>query len=899
MAKYDPVSTYRLQFNKDFTLNDAQKIIPYLYKSGIKTIYASPVFKAVAGSAHGYDVTDPQQINPEIGTNEDFENLVNLVHEKGMGWLQDIVPNHMAYSTENPWMYDVLEKGKNSRFYRYFDIRQDHPDENLKYRIMLPFFGKPLKQMLRDKELQVVFNKGGFKLKYFENEYPMSLRSLEPLLRPIGKKQIPRNIINYLEEKWFSENPSGTQKMLYNDYQNVPAVKNYIDRRLVEVNEDNDQLKMLVDLQHYYPSFWRDTETKINYRRFFTINGLICVNVQKQYVFAASHELIKKWSEQQLVDGLRIDHIDGLYNPAEYLGRLRELVGNDMYISVEKILEKGESLPLKWPIDGSTGYDFLSLVNNLLTNPERGPEFYSYYIDWIDNIDDFTDVFYRKSRFILYKRLKGELENLTRECMNLPSIKSQNFSEEEIETAIAEFLILCPVYKIYGSPSNFLKSELQDVKDIINAAMKRNKENGAALKALLGLFMLKKEEEKEEPEPIDTFFRHCMQFTGPLMAKGIEDTAFYSYNPFICHNEVGDSPAYFGITPETFHMSMHERHEKFPLTMNAISTHDTKRGEDARARLNVLSDLPDDWITVSREWRQINRQYKKFKDGKEIPSANDEYFIYQVLCAHVPMNGQPDDLFIERFRNYLVKALREAKENTSWSNPDKDYEQATARFVEKILSPKSEFTGNFISFLEKIIPHGIVNSITQVILKNTAPGIPDTFQGTENWNLSFVDPDNRRPVDYEALSAQLDELTEAWQTDAAILAKNLWENPVDPKIKHWAHWLTLQERRQFEVLFQEGSYIPLKTAGKYKKNVMAFYRNYFHDYMIVAVPINTATLPDGFNWEDTQIKLPGFQPTAMENRLTKNAITVGENLNVSDIFNVVPFAVLRSLPEEK
>ncbi len=890
----NPISTYRFQFNKAFTLKDAEKLIPYLQKSGVKTIYASPVFEAVEGSAHGYDVINPLKINPEIGTEKDFESLVEKLHEKGMGWVQDIVPNHMAFSPDNPWIYDILEKGKNSEWYDFFDILNDHPDENLNQKLMLPFFGKPLRKLIEDKELKISFDEDGFKLNYFDNQYPLSVPAYPKLMEAEKSVHIPVSVAAFLNAGRNIKNFDELRKKLFVEYSDSVQTKSYIDECLHTANNDSERLQEIIDTLYYYPSFWKDTETKINYRRFFTINGLICLNIQNEQVFETTHKLIANWIRKGWIDGLRIDHIDGLFNPGEYLQKLRELAGEETYILVEKILEKDEQIPADWPVEGTTGYDFLGIVNNLLTNSEKGPFFYEYYNEWIDKTDDFDDVFYKKNRFILYNRLKGELDNLARECISLGSVLKLDIDGEKIKKAIGEFLVFCPVYKIYRSPSKFTGHEKNEVTEIIEKAAEKNPELEEPLNMLKNLFLLNHPESGYESPRIDRFFRHCMQFTGPLMAKGIEDTAFYSYNPFIGHNEVGDSPGYFGIRTDTFHHYMKERLEKYPLTMNAISTHDTKRGEDARARLNVLSDVPEAWMAATKEWYELNRALKQFDDGKEIPTPNDEYLIYQVLCAHLPMDVRIDESFKGRLEAYLVKAMREAKVNSSWSDPDEYYEKETIGFVRKILSSESKFPDSLKRFMEEIIPHGITNSIAQIILKNTVPGVPDTFQGTETWNLSFVDPDNRREVDFEKLSANLGWLIKNYEKDAAGLAESLWQQPLDGQLKQWMSWLTLNERIQYPELFQEGDYTPLKVSGKYKKHIIAFSRKFGDQHLIIVLPLNTASLPANSNWEDTQVEFSETDIPALENRLTRQTFDAGQTLNVQDLFEVVPFGVLRN-----
>jgi (1->4)-alpha-D-glucan 1-alpha-D-glucosylmutase len=893
MAKYNPVSTYRLQFNKDFTLRDAETILPYLYKTGIKTIYASPVFEATKGSMHGYDVTNPLKVNPEVGTEEELEALTRKVHEYGIGWTQDIVPNHMAFSVENPWIYDVLEKGRESEYYEFFDILENHPDEKLQNRLMLPFFGKPLEDLLGDADLSVVIREDGFKLKYFETEYPLSVPAYFRLLPPVHDEAVPEKVGLFLQNG--RHNFDEWKKQLFEGFGESDDLRNYLNRIISEVNHDSTKMKQVVDDLYYYPSFWRDTEKKINYRRFFTINSLICLNIQHEKVFAACHAMISRWIDRKMIDGIRVDHIDGLFNPSQYLDRLRILAGDDSVIYVEKILERDEYLPDNWPIEGSTGYDFLGMVNNLLTNSDKGPVFHSYYNDWINKSADFDNIFYNKSRFILYNRLSGELDNLTREWIALPHTQQVTLEEKQIREAIGEFLVCCPVYKIYHAPSVLSEHEKKMVETIGEEAIRQNPKNEKAIRMLIDLFLPSAPHAENDQDKADAFFRRCMQFTGPLMAKGIEDTAFYSYNPFIGHNEVGDSPGYFGISTETFHQLMAERQKKHRYTMNAISTHDTKRGEDARARLNTLTDNPVKWIEVSKEWRNMNRQYKEKQNGREIPSANDEYLIYQVLCAHLPMDGRIDNHFITRLQEYIVKALREAKVNSSWSNPDEEYENATVRFAGKILEKESEFYQNYLSFMMEVIPHGIINSITQLILKNSVPGVPDNYQGSETWNLSFVDPDNRRAVDYSSLAAGLSEVSEEYDINAAELAKRLFSNPVDGRLKIWMNWVTLRERNQRMDLFLKGSYIPLKVTGRFHKNVIAFYRNWMDHHLIVVLPLNTAALPDVVEWDETIVILPETIPYQMQDVFTKKMVKTNANLNMDEIFESLPFAMLKSI----
>ncbi|WP_159522745.1 malto-oligosyltrehalose synthase [Sunxiuqinia indica] len=894
MTTYNPRSTYRLQFNSDFTLTDAENIIRYLDKTGVKTVYASPVFQAVQGSMHGYDVTNPLKINAEIGGEDDFGRVIDKLHARKMGWIQDIVPNHMAYSPQNPWIADVLELGEESEYVEFFDIQLRHFKDQTKGKLMLPFFGQKLDALIERNELSAEYSEAGFQLKYYENTYPVSKNAYNVLLNPLKEERIPIDLHEWLIEKDNLPWDRAKQK-LFAVCKQEPEVIRHINHCLSIVNSNSQKMMEVMNQLFYWPTFWKETEKMINYRRFFTINSLICVNVQHEKVFDATHKMIADWIKKKLVDGIRVDHIDGLFNPSQYLGRLRKLAGEDTHITIEKILEKDENLPTDWPIEGTTGYDFLALVNNLLTNPEKGPVFYSYYNNWIKKTDEYRDVFHKKNRFILYNRFKGELINLTQEWRSISADLGIPLQEENAQRALGEFLVFCPVYKIYQSPSVFSNTEMEEVNSIIDAAITGGQSEKDELEKLRNLFLLKNIDKESERKQIDTFFRHCMQFTGPLMAKGIEDTAFYSYNPFIGHNEVGDSPGFLGIRTETFHQLMQERQTKEPLTLDATSTHDTKRGEDARARLNVLSDVPEKWIEATKDWRILNKKFKIFDDEREMPTANDEYFIYQVLCAHWPMGGLLDETFIDRLTEYLVKAMREAKVNSSWSDPDESYETETIQFVRNVLSEKSDFRERFQAFVVDIIPHGIVNSLTQLILKNTCPGVPDTYQGCERWNLSFVDPDNRQPVDYAHLESELDEMIRNSEVDKLNFANRLMQEPESGRIKQWITYLTLKERKDNEKLFQEGSYVPLEVEGKYKKHLIAFYRQFQEEYFLVILPLNTAALPTNCNWEDTWILMPELKLLDWQNLLSNEFLKNTNKLEASRVFGRIQLGLFRGI----
>ena len=886
MGIYNPISTYRIQFNKSFTFRDAEKIIPYLQLLGVKTIYASPVFEAVRGSNHGYDVTDPTMLNPEIGSAEDHRRLCEKLSAAGIGWIQDIVPNHMAFSPDNPWIFDVLQKGERSRFYSYFDIIPGEGGSGVRTKLMLPFFGKMLDEMLENGELKLSFQEKGVMLGYYDTFYPVSQETYDFLL---ASGQLTGTAGEKFEKILRSTSASVDERMLHlhDLYSRDQEFQREMDKWLAGISEEKNLLSELIDLQHYEPVHWQETEQRINFRRFFTINGLICLNIHKDFVFEHHHMLIREWLKEGLVQGVRVDHIDGLYDPDGYLKKLREMAGDNAYIVVEKILEEGEVIPVDWPVQGTTGYEFLGLVNNLLTNKDAASHFHRFLEEWTGRRWAFDEVALEKKKFFLEERFNGDLDNLVDRCLHIDFEPLKQVKKAELRGAIAGFLLHCPVYRIYGIPSRFSKEDRRLVEEILYHARDEQSASNEAMDALGQLFL----SGLKTVDGADDFFRRCMQFTGPLMAKGIEDTLFYLYNPFLAHNEVGDSPSYFGLQASRFHEEMVYRRLYWPLAMNATSTHDTKRGSDARARLNVLSDMPEKWMENTRRWQEQNLEFKTVKGEKAYPTKNDTYFIYQSLFAHVPMDANVDDEFRERFGEFIIKALREAKINTSWSEPDEDYERLTLAFVKKLLSGDVKFLGELIDFVNETKLFGTINSIVQLILRNTVPGVPDNFQGTEVWNFNFVDPDNRRPVDYGKLSYDLEEMIVFAGNDQSGLVKDLWSSLEDGRIKQWVNHVTLKLRSEYDALFSKGEYVPLAVQGLLSDHIIAFERCYEDQSLVVVLPLNLAGLPWLVDWKDTAVVI-NREAHQYKDIITGTIHRQSEKMFISDLFQLQQFSVL-------
>lgn len=789
---YNPVSTYRIQFHKGFNFKEFEAVIPYLSKLGIKTIYASPIFKAVPGSMHGYDVTDPLTINPEIGTLSELRRISKKLRKLGIGWLQDIVPNHMAFNPANSWLMDVLKKGKKSRYSGYFDILWED-------KLMVPFLGSSFDDALAEGEITIT---GAGKLNYMGQHYPLTKKTAGPIT-------------------------------------------------------DKVHVKAIAEAQHYRLCSWEETNYHINYRRFFTVNGLICLNMQDAKVFETYHGLIAKLITEGIFHGLRVDHIDGLHDPETYLNRLRELTSDDTYIITEKILEPGEQFP-NWPIQGNTGYDMLSLLNNLFTNKKSEKQLNAFYNSLHTGKAAVSQRIADKKRLILEKYMPGELENLY-QLFPMPEIG--------VKEAIAELMILFPVYRLYGNSYPLPESEAGQMRELL-AKVKAAKPELADAAEMIEYVLLK----KMSPQALK-FYQRLMQFTGPLMAKGVEDTLMYTYDRFIVHNEVGDSPGAFGLKIKTFHRLMARRLENWPLSMTATATHDTKRGEDVRARLNVLSDMTESWLEQVEHWRKAHAKLKK----NNYPDANDEYFIYQTIIGALPMPGQDEDDFGQRLNDYLVKALREGKVNSDWAKPNEAYENAAMAFAAAVTTHVGASP-----FFKQVADLGIINSLAQVLLKYTLPGVPDLYQGCESWDLSFVDPDNRRPVDHKKHSQFLGVQTNV---------DELWDSRYNGRIKQRLTRLFLQERAANPQLFTGGEYIPLETKGKYRKNILAFARNSGTSWLVTVVALHPAEVSG--DWQDTRILLPQQAPRNWHNLLTDEKGYAARSITVTAIFKNLPLALVK------
>lgn len=792
---------------------------------------------------------------------------------------------------------------------------------------MVPFLGSPLSEVLANNELSIAYQDNKLKLVYFDSAYPVHARSYARVLRAAensAEKRI-QPLLTQIDTLLACTTPDALATQFdafvaqLADLSSDSQFKALLESGLKTINTTPALLQQLVDEQDYRLCFHAETDQQINYRRFFTVNSLICLNIQDKAVFDAVHAFPKAMLDAGIFHGLRIDHIDGLSDPTQYLERLREMAGDDAYIVVEKILQNDEELPTYWPIQGATGYAYLSVVNNLFTRTNSEASFTRFYHKLLGEKTAIRQELYDKKTYILTEHMNGELDNLYRLFESLQLVDPATIREvspDKVKAAIGEFLILCPVYRYYDNQMPLGSNETEAVQDVFNK-IRKSRPNLIDAVTVLDEVLLQKPITADDDyrQRALRFYLRCMQFTGPLMAKGVEDTLMYTYNRFIGHDEVGDSPEYFGLTADAFHQKMADRQLTWPLGMSATSTHDTKRGEDVRSRLNVLTDLTDEWISTVQEWQQLNAPLKQKAPGSDLPDegapdANDEYFIYQTLVGAYPMPrqsaeviqapGQDEEEFPDRLTEYLQKALREAKRNSTYGEPNEPYEEATKTFALQLLDRDRPFWASFQRFHRRVSDFGIINSLAQVLLKCTCPGIPDVYQGCEGWDLSMVDPDNRRPVDFEKRQQWLTELS---SPETTVNWSELWENRYDARIKLWLVHALLTERNQDPELFRSGHYIPLEVTGRYRKHVLAFARRYQKTWYVVAVPLGAAQLCGSdcstmfdLDWLDTRIQLPPDAPLDWKNRLSGTSGKAAGGLAIADLFGELPLALLKLEP---
>ena len=926
-----PTATYRLQFNSSFGFQKAKSVIPYLYELGISDIYASPIFKATKGSTHGYDVVDPNELNPELGNRDDFARLMAEKQKHKMGWVQDIVPNHMAFNSENRMLMDVFENGRQSRFFDFFDIAWDHPNEELRDKVIVPVLGRLYKKALVSGKIQLELNAEGFHIKYYEFYLPLCLSSYSDILwyglkeskdiNPPSKSML-KNLVelcgrfDLLAEKPFSESRDNqvrkAKKTLWELYSSQKSLKTHIERILDLYNGKNSlpdkfaPLEALLSKQYFRLALWKKASERINYRRFFYLNEFIGLRVEKTEVFEFTHQLLFRLAKEGKFTGLRIDHIDGLYNPTGYLMHLRKKL-DDSYIVTEKILEAKENLPNRWTIQGTTGYEFVNHVNKLFFCKENEKAFSKIYKHFIGQDWNYDNLVYEKKKYIIQKFMAGDIRyvaHLFKKCVEAESIGSSGTSRN-IENALIEIIAAFPVYRTYINNDRLTETDRSYIRKAISLAVSKNPSLKQAINAIAECMLRERQKIQRYPNKnsILNFIMKFQQLTSPAMAKGFEDTVLYCYNRLVSLNEVGSHPDCFGISVEEFHKFNSERAKQWPHSLNATSTHDTKRGEDIRARINVLSEMPEQWSSKVNHWRQINERKKSRHNGGLAPDANDEYFLYQTLIGALPFHEAGYERFKKRIKTYFIKAVREAKVHTSWIGPNKEYEDACVQFIDNLLTfgHTDEFWQDFLKFQKKVAAYAVYNSLSQVLIKMTAPGVPDFYQGSELWDLNLVDPDNRRPVDFNLRVKLLGQIKNKEELNKSAFLVELLKRPEDGRVKLFLIHKLLSARKKHRQLFGNGNYIPLGTTGPKSEHIIAFARKSGKRTTIVVATrfftslISSAQLPIGKNvWKDTSIIIPDETPNFWLNIITGEKINSATELSVGHILNKFPVALLIS-----
>lgn len=856
-------STYRLQFNRHFTLNDAYQLIPYLKRLGIKTVYASPLLAAVPGSSHGYNTVDPARIDPERGTLADFYRFSDRLHDNGMLLMLDIVPNHMGVGKHNAWWMDVLANGKNSKYADFFDIQWTPSQRSLHHKVLLPVLGKPLSNIIEAGELKLVHNKdtGKFSIAYYDHEFPIA-RELQPWLRP----------------------------------HHLAALTLQKSDDAVTRQEKIRRWETLLSKQHYQLAYWKQGPTKINYRRFFDVNDLAALRIEDPKVFEATHEFILDLIRRDKIDALRIDHVDGLADPKQYLERLQQAIdaaGKPAFpVLVEKILAPHETLTKDWPVAGTSGYDWLNELNGLFVDPSKAEQLAAVYQQFTEDRvypihqqdKQYEMALQESKRLIIQQCFKGDLNQLATRIVKLAKFQGFDFSRQQINHALTQLLVYFPVYRIYATQPG-LSDEITQREHFDTAWywMKQHDFNtiSSDLMNWLGKLLTLQPEVANHPHS-QGIARRFQQLSATVMAKGMEDTFLYRFNRLGSHNEVGGEPSYFATPVYAFHLKNQSRQSNYPSAMLTTSTHDTKRSADIRARLNVLSEIPEVWGKVLAQWSVLNVSAKtQSSTGQLLPSKNDEYLFYQTLIGIWPGENLP-----QRLADYMIKAVREAKINSSWIQPDTVYENALRHFVKTTLDNPT-FMRAFHTFQANILPAGQINTLAQTALKLTAPGTPDTYQGEENWHFALVDPDNRRPVDFKQLATQLEDV-----------------KPDQHTAKLYATSTLLGLRAQYPVLFEKGHYIPLEVTGPNAHHLIAFARVLpgQSPYTITVVPRLTTGLlnPQGQwksgVWKDTMIQLPTDSTQVSFDHLWTQQSLKAKNrlLSVEAILKNAPFGVLIS-----
>lgn len=955
-----PRATYRLQFNRGFTFADATELVPYLAELGVSHCYASPYLKARPGSMHGYDIVDHGALNSEIGTREDYDRWIDALERHGMGHILDVVPNHMGVmGADNAWWLDVLENGPASLYGRFFDIDWESLNPGLQGKVLLPLLGEHYGVVLNRGELRLTFDpeRGEFSLFYYQHRLPIDpatypriiSRRQEHLAEVMGKDHPqlfelqalstafghlpPRLTADPAQQAERQRDKEVHKRRLATLYASNSDVAHHVAENLRELNgrpgdaPSFDTLHELIQAQSYRLAFWRVASDEINYRRFFDINDLAALRMEESAVFEATHRFVLDLVAAGKIQGLRIDHPDGLYDPGQYFRRIQEAVRGGVsepgsplavYLVIEKILADHERLLDDWMIHGATGYRFANLTNALFVNADAEAALTRIYGDFIGESEDFDTLVYRAKKLIVDTSLASGLNVLANRLARIAAASRNtcDFTLNNLRDALAEIVACFPVYRSYVSAAGLSSDDRRHIDWAVAVAKKRSPAADVSIfdfvhDVLTGdIAQYAADSYREAVLEVAMTFQ---QFSAPVMAKGVEDTAFYRYHRLVSLNDVGGEPRRFGISVTAYHAATRNRALRWPHNQLATSTHDSKRSEDVRARINVLSEMAEGWGQMVERWSRMNRGRKRESDGQPIPASNDEYLLYQTLVGTWPP-GDPAEVDLDAYRGriqaYMIKAVREAKEHTSWININAEYEDALVTFIAALLSPGETnlFLADFIAAVGPIIRFGMINSLAQTALKLTAPGVPDIYQGCELWQFTLVDPDNRSPVDFDLrrrFLQQLKPLSAATADERREMLKPLIENIADGRIKLYLLRQALRLRAAWPEVFRDGDYLPLSVSGDRDRHVCSFARRAGDRAVLVAVPRLTAvlvadaqTLPVGGGiWQDTAVHLPSaLARNRWRDVLSGDEYGPSQSITAGRLFHCLPVALLETVP---
>lgn len=911
-----PVATYRLQLRKDFPFDAARDIVGLAHQLGISDLYCSPILLSTPGSTHGYDVNDYRRIDPELGGRGALEKLHAELARRDMGLLLDFVPNHMGINGPgllNTWWRDVLENGERSRHARFFDIDWESEGPGGASQVLVPILEDHYGRVLEAGKLTLVRDGGTFAIAYSDMRFPVSPRTYAKILdqtdSPVAQKLAQEfGALRSVGEKERERRLAELKQQLGSLLDSDAGVSGQVERRVAELNGKADTpgsfdaLDAIIAMQHYRLAYWKAGAQGTNYRRFFAIDSLIGLRMEESEVFRECHALVARLLHEKTVTGLRIDHVDGLRDPRQYLGRLQALaqveIGQELFVVVEKILAEDEGLPPDWSVHGTTGYEFIAQLAAVLVDPVAARRFTRLYEEFCGESAAFDEVVYEKKRLILDDMFANAVAQLAAQFGEIMRTdrRWRDLTRHELMVAVREIMAAHGVYRTYRRTGGAMDERDRRVVEQATAiAVARNRRIGAepfelVRDALTGAYPLEGAPAGLR-ERLEGWTLSFQQYTGAVMAKAVEDTAFYTYNRFVGLNEVGGNPGHFGGAVAAFHAANAERFRRSPHSLLTTATHDTKLGEDARARLYALSELPHEWREWVLEWRELNQQHKTIVDGRAAPDANEEYRLYQILLGVWPADdADPDDALRQRLREYFRKAVNEAKRNTTWVQPNDKWIEAGDRFIDGILNVDTgrAFLASFRPKAQRLAHLGMVNSLTQVVLKITSPGVPDFYQGCELWDLSLVDPDNRRPVDF----ARRHEIAKSLPAVSPAQLLRDWRSGA---IKLWLMHRLLGFRREQPALFGEGDYQPLGATGRFAESVIAFARTHGEQTAVVVVPRFTSKLgcpPLGLAWEDTAVTMPAGATKGWRETLTGRRWEGQASLRLAELFAELSVAVL-------